>query len=147
MANIQIETLVPCTGTIRIFHPTQKELVKHEDGTETLEPITLFPLPDGTEGPLELYVVGRNSQQWISYLKKLKVDYKEGKDIDVLSLITQESHKFIASMIIGWLNNGAIDAPYTQEDALELVANPNNYWLLEQIQQYIVDETHFFLKK
>lgn len=140
MAKIQIETLKPQIGTLRIKHPVLTKI--NEDGIE--EPIDLFPLPDGTEGPLELYVVGRNSQQWFDFMKKLKDMGGDSKDI--LSKISNEAHEFVSSLIVGWKDNGALDTKYSKEEALSLVKNPENIWIIEQLQVFILNETNFFLK-
>ena len=65
---------------------------------------------------------------------------------ELFSRISDEAHEFVASLITGWKDNGAIDEVYSQEAALSLISNPENIWLLEQLQAFLLDEANFFLK-
>jgi len=144
MANITIKQLKPIQGILRIKHPILKtKVLDVNTGLETEESVDIFPLPDGTEGPLELYLVGRNSKQWADFMKSLKSVGADQKDI--FSKISDEAHIFVSSLIVGWLNNGAIDEPYSPEAALDLISKPENIWIIEQIQSFLLDESHFFL--
>lgn len=145
MANIQINTLKPQIGKLKIKHPTQFNEEITESGEKIQVPITEFDLPDGSKGPLELHIVGRNSKQWLDFMRKIKASGAQEKQ-ELFSKITEEAHEFVASLIVGWLDNGAIDEPYSKEAAVDLISNPANIWILEQIQVYILDETNFFLK-
>jgi hypothetical protein len=156
MASIQIQTLKPQIGKLKIKHPfnfTEEFIpeVKDLDGNVITEaqlikhPITEFDLPDGSKGPLEIWLVGRNSQQWLDFMRKIKANGSNEKS-DLFSKITEEAHEFVASLIVGWLDNGAIDVPYSKEEAFNLISSPDNIWILEQLQVYILDETNFFLK-
>lgn len=130
MANITIETLKPKIGTIQIKHPVTG--------------VKEFDLPDGSKGPLEIQMVGRNSTQWLDFMKKIANINKEGK-VELFSKISEESHEFVASLIVGWTNNGAIDEPYSAEAAISLITNPLNIWILEQLQAFLLEEQNFFL--
>lgn len=147
MANITIKALKPQTGILRVKHPVLTETIVDETGEEITRPVELFDLPDGTKGPLELYFVGKNSTQWYDFMKKMKPVGGKPVDVNLLfSKIADESHEFIASLIIGWLDNGAIDTKYSAEEALTLIKNPENFWILEQIYPFLLEESHFFLK-
>jgi hypothetical protein len=173
MASIVVRQLKPQAGTLRITHPfltkkveklddkgnvvmvEKKRLILDENEKpveETYEepliidvPVDTFDLPDGTQGPLELYIVGRNSPQWLEFMKKIKSSAQK-EYVDIFSLIEKEGKEFVASMIVGWLDNGAIDTPYSNEAAFEILSNPENLWIVEQIQKFIIDERNFFLK-
>lgn len=128
MASITLSSLKPTTATLQVKHPVTGE--------------TEFELPDGSMGPLELYVVGRNSPQWVQIITELK---KNAEGYDVFSKISEDAHKFLASLIVGWKDNGAIDTPYSYDEALSLIKNPDNIWLVDQLQQFILEEKNFFL--
>ena len=147
MANIAIKSLKPQVGTLRVKHPVLKDSVFDETLQEYIDkPIELFDLPDGTKGPLEIYFVGMNSKQWFDFIKKMKSDNVELDPKTLFSRISSQSHELVASLITGWLDNGALDTPYSPEEALSLVSNPENGWILEQIYPFILDQTHFFLR-
>lgn len=166
MANIQISTLKPQIGVLKIKHPVltndivedglEIDRTKYPEGstfdvdyvnekTTIKQPIFEFDLPDGTKGPLEFYVVGRNSKQWYEFMKVLKSTGKAEK-AELFNIISEQAPSFMASLITGWTNNGAIDTPYSPEEAVSLISNPENLWILEQIQAFVIQERNFFLK-
>ena len=128
MTAIAIKNLIPQVCKLSIKHPVTGE--------------TEFPLPDGSTGPLEIWLVGRNSVEWFNFIKKLK---DGNSTADLFSKVAQEAQELIASLIVGWLDNGAIDNTYSKENALELISNPQNVWLLEQLQAALLEESNFFL--
>jgi hypothetical protein len=129
VANITLDTLKPKTAKLNITHPATGE--------------TMFALPDGTEVPFIIYVVGRNSPQWANFMKKM---HSTTTQIDVRSKVVPEALEFAASLIVGWEDNGIIDEPYSPEAALSLIKNTDNIWLLGQIQNFFLDESNFFGK-
>jgi hypothetical protein len=132
MANIQIKELKPQVATVLIKHPITGE--------------TIFDLPDGTKVELKIYMVGRNSKQWLEFMRSLKSNVSTAKE-DLFSRISDSATEFVASLIVGWSNNGSIDVPYSPEAAKELLSQPENIWLLEQLQEALLNETNFFLTK
>ena len=166
MANLKIEQLKPQVGVLKIKHPvltndiviegTSYNKEDYQEGTvfdvdyvnekvTVKQPIYEFDLPDGTKGPLEFYVVGRNSKQWYEFMKVLKASGKADK-AELFNIISDQAPAFMASLITGWTDNGAIDTPYSPEEAASLISNPENLWILEQIQAFVIQERNFFLK-
>ena len=130
MANIQIKELKPQVATVLIKHPVTGE--------------TEFLLPDGNKVNLEIQMVGRNSKQWLEFMRKIKSHDSNTKE-ELFSKITNSATEFVASLIVGWADNGAIDVPFSPEAAKELLAQPENIWMLEQLQEALLNETNFFL--
>jgi hypothetical protein len=128
MANITTKALKPQTGALHITHPGTGELV--------------FELPNGNKVPFIIYMVGRNSPQWVTFMKKMHLTSTQ---IDIRSKVLDEAHDFAAALIIGWEDNGIIDEHYSPEAALSLIKNPDNVWLLGQIQNFFLDEANFFV--
>lgn len=129
MTAIAISQLIPQVCKLQIKHPVTGE--------------TEFPLPDGSTGPLEIWLVGRNSKEWFDYIKKIK---DSNQEVEIFSKVSKDAHELMSRLIIGWLDNGAIDNQYSKENALDLISNPQNIWLLEQLQSALIDEANFFLK-
>ena len=166
MAKIQINTLKPQIYKFKVRHPVTKiekiipkGTFKKEDYPKysfVLEnehnkeeeivfiPSTDFDLPNGEKGPMEIHLVGLYSKEWKDFIKDFRDLGKTGEEL--FSRIAPDALKFAASLIVGWLDNGAIDEPYSADGALELISNPENMWLLEQIQQEVIDQSNFFLK-
>ncbi len=159
---INIKSLKPQIGVLRIHHPflTTKtgnmlkktytndkgELIEFEVEEEV--PLTEFELPDGTKGPLELYVIGRNSRQWVDFQNKIfewQMTSEVRNDQTWVAQIKKETPELLASMITGWLDNGALTTPYSKEEALELITDPENDWIARQIDAFIKEESNFFL--
>lgn len=130
MARILAKSLVPKIGKLHI-----KDVFGN----------TEFELPNSGTGPLELHIVGRNSQQWLDIIKKIK-DNSIDNEADLWSKTSKDAVEFASSLIVGWEDNGLIDVPYSKEEALNLVSNPDNIDILQQIQEFIMDSTNFFLK-
>ena len=169
MANIAVAELKPQRGVLRLKNPVLMKAIQNFESRSEFDPLTeeeqieyeqakkhvdVFPLPDGSIGPLEIYLVGRNSKQWLDFMKEIKKMSKKGEgvdistgvmDLDLMDRISDKSREFMASLIIGWLDNGALDAEYTPDEALELVSNAENIWLLEQMQEFVLVESNFFL--
>lgn len=130
MTKILIPSLVPQVAKIKIKHPLTGE--------------TEFELADGTNVELEIHVVGRNSKQWLDFMKELKV--KGGDDRDELfSRISDSARQFVSRLIVGWTDNGALNESYSVEAAEELLMDPSNTWIMEQLQEAILTESNFFL--
>lgn len=131
MTNITIKELVPQIGKYKVKHPIT-------DQTE-------WVLPDGSTGPLEIWLVGRSSKKWLDFMKTTKEANKDVTTTELFSRVTDVARDFLAEMIVGWLDNGAIDTSYSPENARDLVNDPNNIWLLEQLQSFVLTESNFFL--
>lgn len=127
MSLINIESLVPKSKLVIIKHPVTGE--------------TEFDTLDGKRVQLEIEIVGRNSSQWLDFMKGFQ---STGNRDELFSRINDQSREFIASLIVGWTDNGALKEPYSDDKAIELVSNPENTWLLEQLQEALIDETNFF---
>jgi hypothetical protein len=131
MSLINISSLQPKQGKLIIKHPVTGE--------------TFFQLPDGEKVQLILYIVGRNSPQWLEFMKKInaKGGLEQG---ELFSRISENAKSFVANQIVGWEDNGALKEPYSPEKAEELINDPHNNWMMEQIQTFLIDETNFFFK-
>jgi len=129
MSIINIESLQPKKGKLIIKHPIT--------GND------LFKLSNGEEVQFILYVVGRNSPEWLDFMKKInaKGGLEQG---ELFSRISDNAKEFLANQIVGWEDNGALKEKYSPEKALELVSDPHNNWIIEQIQSFLIDETNFF---
>lgn len=129
MSLINIKNLVPKTGTLIIKHPVTGE--------------TEFSLDSGEKVQLILHIVGRNSQEWLDFMKK--INEKGGLDKgELFSRISDNAKSFISNQIVGWDDTGALKEPYSKENAEKLINDPKNSWLMEQIQEFLLDEANFF---
>lgn len=129
MSLINITSLQPKQGKLIVKHPITGD--------------QYFDLPDGEKVQFILYIVGRNSPQWLEFMKKIneKGGLTQG---ELFSRISDSAKEFVANQIVGWEDNGALKVPYSPEKASELINDPHNNWLMEQIQAFLVDETNFF---
>ena len=130
MAKILIPALIPQVHKVIIKHPVTGE--------------TTFQSLDGSEVQLIIHVVGRNSNQWLDFMRELKVSGSDDRN-ELFSRISEKSREFVAKLIVGWDENGAINESYSEEAALKLLMDANNTWILEQLQASILDENNFFL--
>jgi hypothetical protein len=130
MAKIIIEALKPQVAKVKIAHPITGD--------------TEFALPDGTLVPLEIHLVGRNSKQWLDFMRSIQTNAEDTRE-SLFSKINDASRDFVAALIVGWTENGALNEPYSPESALELVSDPDNIWILDQLQNAIITESNFFL--
>lgn len=92
-----------------------------------------FETEDGTKIQGKIQLVGRNSKQFKDYIKKIS-DNSE----------TLDYKKVIAELIIGWEDTGFFDAPFSAEKVQELITDPNDDWLVEQLVTFSVDNSNFF---
>lgn len=130
MAKITLEALKPHVAKIKIAHPITGE--------------TEFALPDGKMVPLEIHLVGRNSKQWLDFMRSIQTQADDTRE-SLFSKINDQSREFVAALIVGWTDNGALNEKYSPESALELVSDPDNIWILDQLQAAIITESNFFL--
>ena len=63
---------------------------------------------------------------------------------ELFSRISDSAKEFVANQIVGWVDNGALKEPYSPEKSLQLISDPANNWIMEQVQQFLIDETNFF---
>jgi hypothetical protein len=161
MAHFLSQELIPHPGRMVIKHPTFKKPVLKEDGTpETtaildnagkilyeepiMEPEDTFTLPDGSRVQGILHIVGRNSKQ---YMDAIKTIMKKGiPSSQSLDRLADDKTTMLASYIVGWDDTGLFNLQYSPDEAYNLISNPEMFWLREQIDQFIMDDTNFFLK-
>lgn len=129
MSLINIKSLQPKSANLIIKHPITGD--------------TEFELDSGEKVQLVLKVVGRNSQQWLDFMKAMtdKGGLSQG---ELFSRISDNAKSFVANQIIGWHNNGALKEPYSKEAAEKLINDPENNWLMEQVQEFLINESNFF---
>jgi len=133
MANLNVGELRPKTHLFKIKHPATGE--------------TLFEVPDGestkqVEGLIEL--VGVNSKEFYAASRKLLRD-KNLHDGDIFEL-EQDNIDALCTCIVGWEDNGFFDETFTLKGAIELLSNPENSWLKDQIQEAVLEKANFFRK-
>lgn len=129
MSLIAIKSLQPKSANIIIKHPVTNE--------------TEFELESGEKVQLILHIVGRNSSQWLDFMKAMtdKGGLSQG---ELFSRISDNAKAFVANQIIGWEDNGALKEPYSKEAAEKLINDPENNWLMEQVQEFLINESNFF---
>jgi hypothetical protein len=132
MSIINIKQLKPQIFKLKIKHPVTGE--------------TEFSLSDNDKEKvsLEIHIVGRNSKQWLDFMKTLKLSSNDTKE-EIFSRVTETAREFVSSLIVGWTNNGALSEEYSAEAALKLISDGDNVWILEQIQEAIINDANFFL--
>lgn len=128
MAKVKLASLKPIEGVLTLLHPQTEEPTFHTD--------------DGREVQQTITMVGRNSKQFYNFMREMGVkQVQPGKAFERWS---DEHAAMLAACIVGWSDDGIFDAPYSAEDALELMKNDENDWIRQQVFFFLLDETHFF---
>lgn len=95
--------------------------------------LTFFETEDGEPIQGILKMVGRSSKEFRDYFDSIQSDFAQYDPTEVL-----------ASMVVGWEENGFFDVPYSKEAALELVKDENNKWLMDQLAAFNNKASNFF---
>ena len=111
------------------------------------------PITGGTEFDIEtdegtkqvecvLHLVGSHSKEYFNFLKKAR---ENGWDIrKAFEPWNVEFNELIASVIIGWDDNGAFNTPWSAEAAREVILAEGNEWIIEQISTFLFESANFF---
>lgn len=89
-----------------------------------------------------LHVVSRFSKQFRDAKRKMLEKNKGHMSLDA---IEEENTFMLAALVVGWDDTGVIDEPYSPEGALELLTNPENGWIVEQLNVFTMEKEHFFV--
>jgi len=97
---------------------------------------------DGKVMKVTFHMVGTSSKQFRDAYRKAtpaeKIQAALTDDFEFESRLT-------AACIVGWDDkDGFISKPYSPENAFELLNDPDNMWVREQVRNYLNDQTHFF---
>ena len=100
------------------------------------------------ETGVNLFVVGQQSKQYINKQLEILRENQTGKSITDRPLedLVRDGRRMVASCIVGWDNDEFFGGPYTPELALDIIADPENQWLVEVIQEFTQDQQRFFSK-
>lgn len=119
MASILIK---PHTSKFRPLHPATNENA-FTKGKKKIKPY--------------IELVGSNSSEFYNCVKAEDA-------IDILQEEDNSTARLVAACIVGWDKSGFIDEPYSKEAALEIMLDPNNLWLLNQLKEHIAQTANFF---
>lgn len=122
----------PDSGKFYLKHPV------------TLEQITL---DDGTE--VYWNVVGQDSNEYIAAQKQLLKDLEaKGDDAKNMDRIDYqlEAQKQLAHLVKGWDEqfNESMGGEYSHEYVVEMLTNPDYYWIYTQLDSFVSLRKNFF---
>lgn len=119
--------LKPQVGKLILTHPGTGELYFDNGKGEKIQGI--------------LHIVGTSSVEFRNAMKSIMpssfVDFIQGKDDDTES-------RLMASCIVGWDDTGFILEPYSPQNAIDLIMDPQNLWIKVQVKKFIEDQSNFF---
>ncbi len=115
------------------------KITPHEGKFIVINPVTnedFFVQEDGSHLQGIFNIVGSSSKQF----------YEAVNNIGAYKALTEEEsgNKILAAMIVGWEDNGFIEEQYSVEEALNLINDPANRWIVGQLQEYVNDQRNFF---
>lgn len=135
MSSITLEQFKPKIGKLKIKHPVTGE--------------TTFQLPNGEECEGILHIVGQYSDEFINASKIMANEFEiysksDNKD-SALDTINNIKTEMLSKCILGWDDTGFFDTKYSPDEALDLLSQNNNMWLVDQVQKFTLVQANFFL--
>lgn len=136
MASIVTEQLKPKVAELLIKHPvtgnTEFEILGQEEKVQGI-----------------LRIVGQYSDEFVNASKVMAQEFEvfanaEDKS-EALDTVKHIKRDMLAKCIVGWEDNGFFSTPYSPEEALDLLTQTENDWLVDQIMSFTTEKSNFFL--
>lgn len=108
-------------------------------------------LPTGESTGIIFKVVGQDSKQFKAVSGKwieLSLDAAKGKKVNPDQMF-QARAEMAAACVVGWSNlddENDLPIPYSPEKALELLAQPEFSFIVEQLDAFVTERVNFFRK-
>ena len=117
--------------------------------------LTPFKDPE-TDEPVKFMLVNQDSRVFYNAFNAMNAEHKahfeKTKQVMTVEQIQGLTTRLIASMVIGW-NLAAVKffeeelgpkAPWSPESVIQLLENPEYFWVVNQIEEFLKDKSRFF---
>lgn len=125
-----------------------------------LNPFNNEPINNPATGnPVKIFVVSQDSKVFYNAqfeaLNKLKKIHEDTKELPTAEQQREATYTMVAGLVVGWNEDAEAffidefdgDAKYTTEKAFKLLSNDEYFWIVKQVETFIIDKTRFFPKQ